>query len=233
MWVTAGTKTDKTAHGELDVKTKTKNQTHRQALICLKTAMALSICLCASVAFAQDDIWTDQKVSFRRHGEPPKLELTKLFGLPVAQTLASLKPPLEAFRITSSFGWRGKQEAKRRKFHYGVDLGAPRGTPVRAAQDGVVEVMGKKRGFGYYVKVLHDNGVETGYGHLTAFAPGISRGATLQSGDLIGYVGSTGRATGPHLHYEVTIDGIPVDPEQRFQESAEVTDEQNTELASK
>ena len=97
-------------------------------------------------------------------------------------------------------------------FHAGVDLAAPDGTPVHAAQDGTVEVMEGVGHFGFCVRLRHDHGVETEYAHMLHFMPGLHRGSVIRRGDVIGFVGATGRATGAHLHYEVLVNGAPVDP---------------------
>lgn len=154
-----------------------------------------------------------------------------------AQTLALLRSPLDAYRVTSEFGWRirpvikvrnprkqrkshrrAKRKQSRRQFHMGVDMAAARGTPVRAALDGTIVSMGRSRSYGYYIRLLHENGVETAYAHLSRFQTQMEVGQALQTGDVIGYVGSTGRSTGPHVHYEVLVEGFPVDPRNRTSE---------------
>ena len=125
----------------------------------------------------------------------------------------ALVAPIPGARITSPYGWRIHPVLKYRRFHKGVDYGAPRGTPVRAAQDGVVEAMGRDSHRGIYLRVRHAGGVETRYAHLSRFAPGLRRGTRVRSGEVIAAVGSTGWSTGPHLFYEVLIDGRNVDPE--------------------
>lgn len=198
----------------------------RSVLLSINCVMALGLStgLGTSMAFAEGEtgLWPQgREVSFHRYGEPPRFDPAKVLGQPVAKTLASLQAPLQLLHTTSSFGWREKLSAKWQKFHYGIDYAAPVGTPIHVAQSGIVEVAGRRHGFGYCVKVRHDNGVETVYGHLTRFISGLRRGAVLKAGDVIGYVGSTGRSTGPHLHYEVMVDGIPVDPAGKFQQAME------------
>ncbi|MEI6730448.1 MAG: M23 family metallopeptidase, partial [Pseudomonadota bacterium] len=89
---------------------------------------------------------------------------------------------------------------------------APTGTPVYAAGRGVLEEAGRRSGFGNYVRIRHNNDVETAYGHLSRFAKGVHRGMRVDQGDIIAYVGSTGSSTGPHLHYEIIQNGSPVNP---------------------
>lgn len=96
--------------------------------------------------------------------------------------------------------------------HEGVDLVAPPGTPVYAAADGIVVGAAPNGGYGNWIQIQHRDKLATVYGHLMAFAPGIEPGESVERGDLIGFVGSTGRSTGAHLHFEIRVDGKPVDP---------------------
>ncbi|MGB7061626.1 MAG: M23 family metallopeptidase [Candidatus Zixiibacteriota bacterium] len=126
---------------------------------------------------------------------------------------AFLKSPLNYRRISSRFSYsRFHPIFKRYRPHLGVDYAAPVGTPVVASGDGVISFAGWKRGFGKIVEIRHPNGFVTMYGHLSRFARGITRGATVRQKDLIGYVGSTGCSTGPHLDYRVKADGRYVNP---------------------
>jgi murein DD-endopeptidase MepM/ murein hydrolase activator NlpD len=113
---------------------------------------------------------------------------------------------------TSGFGPRMHPILRQVRNHDGVDYAAPTGTPVHAAADGVVAVAGDGGAYGNVVYIDHDGGRQTRYAHLSAFAEGLSSGATVAAGDLVGYVGTTGRSTGPHLHFEVRVDGKAVDP---------------------
>jgi murein DD-endopeptidase MepM/ murein hydrolase activator NlpD len=99
-----------------------------------------------------------------------------------------------------------------RRMHKGVDWAAPRGTPIFAAGNGVVIEAERKSGYGNWIKIRHANGYETSYAHQTRFAKGIREGVRVRLGQIIGYVGSTGLSTGPHLHYEVTVNGRHVNP---------------------
>jgi murein DD-endopeptidase MepM/ murein hydrolase activator NlpD len=96
--------------------------------------------------------------------------------------------------------------------HTGVDFAAPRGTPILAAGNGVVEKVGRNSGYGNMTIIRHTNGYETLYGHQSGFAKGLAPGARVRQGQVIGYVGSTGLSTGPHLHFEIRVNGKPVDP---------------------
>lgn len=118
---------------------------------------------------------------------------------------AFLRTPLEFTRISSGFGGRLHPIANVWRQHTGVDYAAPQGTPVRTTADGVVEFAGVQNGYGNVVVVRHQGVYSTLYGHLSAFAAGLKRGQHIEQGRLIGYVGMTGWATGPHLHYEFRI----------------------------
>lgn len=118
--------------------------------------------------------------------------------------------PIEKMSLSSSYGMRVHPITGRVARHNGIDIPAPRGTPIYATADGSVgraQVLG---GYGNYVEINHDNGIQTRYGHMTRYT--VRAGQTVRKGDVIGYVGSTGRSTGNHLHYEVRIDGAPVNP---------------------
>jgi len=118
---------------------------------------------------------------------------------------AFLRSPLRFSRVTSGFKMRFHPILRQWRAHKGVDFGAPTGTPVRATGDGVVEFVGRKGGYGNVIVLRHASGIETVYGHLNGFAKGIRRGVRVDQSELIGYVGQTGWATGPHLHYEFRV----------------------------
>jgi Peptidase family M23 len=114
--------------------------------------------------------------------------------------------------LTSKFGPRFHPILKVTKLHAGVDWAAPTGTPILAAGAGTIAYAGDASGYGNVVYIDHAGGIQTRYAHMNAFAPGIKTGDVVNAGDLIGYIGTTGRSTGPHLHFEVHIAGTPVDP---------------------
>jgi murein DD-endopeptidase MepM/ murein hydrolase activator NlpD len=121
--------------------------------------------------------------------------------------------PLSSMRVTSRFNSARFHPILHRLLpHLGVDLAASQGTPVRAAADGTVSWASVKGGYGNLVEITHPNGYATRYGHLSAIAVGVVRGGMVRQGEVIGYVGMTGLATAPHLHYEVRRKGVPVDP---------------------
>ncbi len=111
-------------------------------------------------------------------------------------------------RISSCFG----EERSGGRIHKGLDIAAPRGTPVVVTAPGITSFTGTQRGYGNMVTVDHCNGFETIYAHLDAILT--VRGAHLERGDALGHVGATGNATGPHLHYEIRREGVPVDPQR-------------------
>lgn len=123
-----------------------------------------------------------------------------------------LAMPVSGARMTSGFGWRIHPILNVRLFHKGVDFAAPEGTPVSAAQDGVVEEAGWHGQYGYYVLVKHARGLETAYAHLASIAPGIHAGSVVKRHEVIAAVGETGLATGPHLYYEVILNGKRINP---------------------
>jgi len=120
--------------------------------------------------------------------------------------------PLPGYRMTSGFGWRQHPVLRARKFHKGVDWSAPRGTPVVAAGDGIVDTVKSHRGYGKYIRIVHDDRTETVYAHLDQFAKGIKVGQAIRQGQVIGTVGRTGIASGNHLYFELVVDGRHIDP---------------------
>jgi murein DD-endopeptidase MepM/ murein hydrolase activator NlpD len=125
---------------------------------------------------------------------------------------AFLRSPVEFSRVSSGFGARFHPIFKNWRAHTGVDFAAPQGTRVLAAADGIVVSAGARGGYGNAVEIRHGGSIATLYGHLSRFAKGIHSGARVRQGDPIGYVGMTGWATGPHLHYEFKIAGMHKDP---------------------
>lgn len=126
---------------------------------------------------------------------------------------AFLRSPLEFSRITSGFtNARFHPVLQTWRAHKGVDYGAPTGTRIRATADGTIALAGKQSGYGNIVVIQHKGSYSTAYGHLSAFAKGMHKGARVNQGDIIGYVGSTGMATGPHLHYEFRVAGVQRNP---------------------
>lgn len=124
-----------------------------------------------------------------------------------------LRTPTDAVRISSRFGSRKHPILGYTRMHRGIDFAAPAGTPVYAAGDGVIEKAGWYGGYGKYIRIRHGGSFKTAYAHLRGFASNISEGARVKQRQVIGYIGTTGRSTGPHLHYEVIKDGEQVNPQ--------------------
>ena len=118
--------------------------------------------------------------------------------------------PLEGARLSSGYGMRNHPVLGGLRGHKGVDLAAPSGTPVYATADGYVSRADWFSSYGKYISIEHGAALQTRFAHLSDMV--VSAGDKVKKGDLIGYVGSTGRSTGPHLHYEVRVDGVAVDP---------------------
>ncbi|MEQ1520301.1 MAG: M23 family metallopeptidase [Aestuariivirga sp.] len=125
---------------------------------------------------------------------------------------ALLKTPVSGARLTSSFGMRRHPLLRYNKMHTGVDFGAPTGTPIRAAGSGVVDIAGRHGAYGIAVVLKHGEKYKTLYAHMSRLAAGVRNGTRVNQGQIIGYVGTTGRSTGPHLHYEVRVNNKPVNP---------------------
>jgi murein DD-endopeptidase MepM/ murein hydrolase activator NlpD len=125
---------------------------------------------------------------------------------------ALLRTPVDGARITSKFGMRVNPILGFSMMHKGVDFGVPMGTPVMAAGSGTVELAGQRGAYGLYIRLKHDKIHSTAYAHLSALAKGMKAGRKVMQGQVIGYVGESGRATGPHLHYEVLVNNAQVNP---------------------
>ena len=131
-------------------------------------------------------------------------------GRPLRKGL--LRTPVAFTRISSSFGMRHHPILGYNRLHKGVDYAAPTGTPIHAAGDGVITFRGRSHGYGNLITIRNTSKYTTAYGHMSRFASGLHVGSRVTQGDVIGYVGQTGMATGPHLHYEVRVNGQPENP---------------------
>jgi murein DD-endopeptidase MepM/ murein hydrolase activator NlpD len=123
-----------------------------------------------------------------------------------------LKTPIDGARLSSVFGPRRHPVLGYTRMHQGIDFAAPRGTPILAAGDGVVAFVGRNGGYGRYVRLMHNDDYSTAYAHLSGVAAGLARGSRVKQGEVIGFVGATGIATGPHLHYELLHHDAQVNP---------------------
>lgn len=132
-------------------------------------------------------------------------------GKSVSTTL--IKTPIDASRITSYFGRRRHPVLRYTRLHQGIDFAAPSGSPVYAAGDGVIEKIGyHPKGYGRFVRIKHAGSYQTLYAHLRGYRQGLKKGKPVKQYEVIGYVGSTGLSTGPHLHYEVKLSGRAINP---------------------
>ncbi|CAA6603566.1 Peptidase M23B [Rhodospirillaceae bacterium LM-1] len=175
--------------------------------------------------------WTDEKGNAVKDGDIYYLSMT-LSGKPLhyyrfkaadglvdyfndkgeSVKKALLRTPADGARITSKFGSRRHPILGYSRMHKGIDFGLPHGAPIQAAGDGVVEMAGVNKGYGNYLRIRHGNGFSTAYAHLSGFAKGVRAGKRVSQGQVVGYVGSTGLSTGPHLHYEVMVNNSQVNP---------------------
>lgn len=157
-----------------------------------------------------------------------------------------MRTPIDGARLSSGFGNRKHPILGYNKMHKGVDFAAPTGTPIYAAGDGVIDYAGWNGGYGKYVRIRHNGEYATAYAHMKSIKKGIGKGKRVKQGQVIGYLGSTGRSTGPHLHYEILKNKKQVNPMKvkmpsglklkgdefaRFQEVAKSLDSQYAELA--
>ena len=125
-----------------------------------------------------------------------------------------MKTPIDGARLSSSFGMRKHPISGYNKMHKGLDFAAPKGTPIYAAGNGVIEYVGKNGGYGNYIRIRHNSSYKTAYAHLSKYKKGIYKGLRVNQGEIIGYVGSTGISTGPHLHYEVIYMNKQINPKK-------------------
>lgn len=158
-------------------------------------------------------------VSTRSYDDPETMDdvqvlvrdLDKVNMLRISATKVPLAyPVLDAYRMTSPFGGRSDPFGRGHRRHEGIDMAAPRGTPIYATADGVVETAGVESGYGNVVRIRHAAGYETVYGHLSKIR--VQTGQQVSRGARVGDMGSTGRSTGNHLHYEVRVNGQPQNP---------------------
>ena len=181
-----------------------------------------------SVSYEYDQVFENNKIKYKDLNyamisiEGKDLEYFKFFtddgyidyfnkeGKNVKKSI--LKTPLDGARLSSSFGMRKHPISGYNKMHKGVDFAAPMGTPIYAGGNGVVEYAGNNGGYGKYIRIRHNNEYKTAYAHLSGFKKGITKGVRVNQGEVIGFVGSTGNSTGPHLHYEIIFQNKQINP---------------------
>ena len=125
---------------------------------------------------------------------------------------ALMRTPIDGARLSSGFGRRKHPILGYTKMHKGVDFAAPRGTPIYAAGNGTVTYAARKGGYGNFISIRHNGTYTTAYAHMKGFRRGVRKGSRVNQGQVIGYVGTTGRSTGPHLHYEIRKNNRQVNP---------------------
>lgn len=131
-------------------------------------------------------------------------------GQSVRKTL--MRTPVNGARLSSGFGKRKHPILGFTKMHRGTDFAAPTGTPIMAAGDGVIDYIGRNGSYGKYIRIRHNSTYKTAYAHMSGYKRGLTKGARVKQGEVIGYIGTTGRSTGPHLHYEVLENGRQRNP---------------------
>jgi murein DD-endopeptidase MepM/ murein hydrolase activator NlpD len=164
------------------------------------------------IIFARMMIGGKEQTLYRFKNDDGSFEYYTEKGKSIRQGTGLLKTPISFGRVTSGFGMRRHPIMGYTKMHKGIDFGAPTGTPIYAAADGVIEKAGRFSAYGNYVRIRHNSKLHTAYAHISRFANGIRPGTRVKQGQTIAYVGNTGRSTGPHLHYEVHVNGVAVNP---------------------
>lgn len=162
------------------------------------------------VLYAKLNVGGEDISVYRYEGKNGESGYYKENGRTLKRTL--MMTPVDGARVSSGYGMRRHPVLGYNKMHKGVDFAAPTGTPIYAAGDGVVEKASRFGSYGHYIRIRHDNALKTAYAHLHGYAKGIKPGKRVKQGQTIGYVGNTGRSTGPHLHFEVMKNGKHVNP---------------------
>lgn len=172
------------------------------------TAVQISGAVQADTATTGDEEFTELFASWKDFEASPAAAING--SAPRAKVSIPSVMPLGDSRLTSGFGMRTHPVLGGRRAHAGIDLASPTGTPVYATADGLISKAERFSSYGNFISIEHGGELQTRYAHLSAYA--VKSGDRVVKGQLIGYVGSTGRSTGPHLHYEVRVAGEAVDP---------------------
>ncbi len=162
------------------------------------------------VLFAALTLSGKRKAIYRFKGDDGHTEYFDETGHSAQKAL--MRTPIDGARLSSGFGRRKHPILGYTRMHRGVDFAAPRGTPIYAAGNGTIVHAGRNGGYGNYIRIRHNGNYETAYGHMRALARGMRVGRRVNQGQVIGYVGTTGRSTGPHLHYEILRQGQQLNP---------------------
>jgi len=164
------------------------------------------------IVFARLNVGGREYALYRYESGDGKVDYYTADGKSIRKSAGLMRTPVAFGRMSSGFGRRVHPVLGYTKMHAGVDFAAPTGTPVFASGDGVIEKAGRFSTFGNYIRVRHSSKVSTAYAHLSRYGKGIRPGVKVKQGQVIGYVGTTGRSTGPHLHYEVLVNNVQVNP---------------------
>lgn len=162
------------------------------------------------ILFAALTLSGKRKAIYRFKGDDGHTEYFDEKGRSAQKAL--MRTPIDGARLSSGFGRRRHPILGYTKMHKGVDFAAPRGTPIYAAGNGTIVYAARKGGYGKYIRIRHNGNYHTAYAHMKGFARGMRKGRRVSQGQIIGYVGTTGRSTGPHLHYEVLRNNRQVNP---------------------
>lgn len=163
-----------------------------------------------NVVYARIEIGGTEKAVYRYEMKNGHVDYFTADGKSVRKAL--MKTPIDGARVSSGYGMRKHPVLGYSKMHKGVDFAAPTGTPIYAAGDGTIEKIGRWGAYGNYVRIRHNGNIKTAYAHMSRFGQGLSSGSRVKQGQVIGYVGATGRVTGAHLHYEVLMGGEHINP---------------------
>lgn len=164
------------------------------------------------IVFARLKVSGREYALYRFETAGGKVDYYTAQGKSIRKSTGLMRTPIAYGRMSSGFGRRVHPVLGYTKMHTGVDFAAPTGTPIFASGDGVVEKAGRFSSYGNYIRVRHSSKISTAYAHLSRYGKGIRPGVKVKQGQVIGYVGSTGRSTGPHLHYEVLVNNVAVNP---------------------
>lgn len=168
------------------------------------------------------------KTAYRHETKDGRVDFFSEDGKSMRKAL--MRTPVDGARISSGFGVRRHPVLGYTKMHKGMDFAAPTGTPIYAAGDGTVEKAGRFSSYGNYIRIRHTGSTKTAYAHMSRFAKGVTPGTRVKQGQVIGYVGTTGRSTGPHLHFEVMENGVQINPRHMKTQQGESL--KGTELAN-
>lgn len=199
--------------GIVDFKSEIRKGHKFKVLFERKVASDGKVIKNGDILYAVLDLGHNNRHEVYRHvAENGEVDYYYSNGMVMKRALNRKPLKFTAARISSRYGWRRHPILKKRILHSGVDYAAPKGSIIYASGDGVIRRAEWAGGYGKYIVIRHNSEFSTGYAHLNAFAKGIKPGTRVKQGQVIGYVGSTGRSTGPHLHFEIIKNGKKIDP---------------------